>query len=287
MNKILDNMKKKIIISAILILSTVSAQVGPALSSQIYKVGDIVSDFSGAVCSEVNQTISLYEYNGTENYGDYYVIWLVFFNSTSRSCQLEASYTQTISEQFSNLGLFTIGIGNGWRETMECKGWQESFGVSYPIIDDNSSDIRNMFTRGTVPHHVLINHNMEVVFTSRGYIMPPFGNEFLAVLNNSLSDLSTLSLENVSVPIRPGIQNCYPNPFNPSVTINFELSNQNYTNISVYNLLGERIDKLVSDNFYAGSYSIKWDASAFPTGVYFLKLTTPSFSETRKIMYLK
>ena len=103
--------------------------------------------------------------------------------------------------------------------------------------------------------------------------MPPFGNEFLAVLNNSLSDLSTLSLENVSVPIRPGIQNCYPNPFNPSVTINFELSNQNYTNISVYNLLGERIDKLVSDNFYAGSYSIKWDASAFPTGVYFLKLT--------------
>ena len=128
---------------------------------------------------------------------------------------------------------------------------------------------------------------MEVVFTSRGYIMPPFGNEFLAALNNSLSDLSTLSLENVSVPIKPGIQNCYPNPFNPSVTINFELSNQNYTNISVYNLLGERIDKLVSDNFYAGSYSIKWDASAFPTGVYFLKLTTPSFSETRKIMYLK
>ena len=65
-------MKKKIIISAILILSTLYAQIGPAVSSQIYRVGDIVSDFSGAVCSEVNQTISLYEYNGTENYGDYY-----------------------------------------------------------------------------------------------------------------------------------------------------------------------------------------------------------------------
>ena len=60
-----------------------------------------------------------------------------------------------------------------------------------------------------------------------------------------------------------------------------------YTNISVYNLLGERIDKLVSDNFNAGYHSIQWNASAFPTGVYFLQLVTPSFSETRKIMYLK
>ena len=83
----------------------------------------------------------------------------------------------------------TIGVGNGWREQIECKGWQETFGVSYPIINDNSSDIRNMFTRGSVPHHVLINHEMKVVYTSRGYVMPPFGNDFLAVLNNSLSEL--------------------------------------------------------------------------------------------------
>ena len=86
---------------------------------------------------------------------------------------------------------------------------------------------------------------------------------------------------------QPVVFSNFPNPFNPSVTINFELSNQNYTNISVYNLLGERIDKLVSDNFSAGNYSLKWDASAFPTGIYFLKFTTPSFSQTRKIMYLK
>ena len=117
-------MNKKITISIALILSTVSAQIVPALSSEIYRVGDIVSDFSGEVCSEINQTISLYDFNGTENDGDNYVIWLVFFNSTSRSCQLEASYTQTISDQFTDLGLFTIGIGNGWRETTECKGLQ-------------------------------------------------------------------------------------------------------------------------------------------------------------------
>jgi len=200
---------------------------------------------------------------------------------------LEASYTQLISEQFSNLGLMTIGVGNGWREQIECKGWQETFGVSYPIINDNSSDIRNMFTRGSVPHHVLINHEMKVVYTSRGYVMPPFGNDFLAVLNNSLSELSTLSLSDILIPNNSGINDCYPNPFNPSITINFELSERSFTDISVYNLLGEKVDNLLSKYNLAGNHSIQWNASLFPTGVYFIKLVTPSFSEARKIIYLK
>ena len=144
-----------------------------------------------------------------------------------------------------------------------------------------------MFTRGTVPYHVLINHEMEVVYTARGYIMPPFGNEFLSVLNNSLSELSTLSIEDISMPIKPGIQNCYPNPFNPSITINFELSEKNYTNISVYNLLGERIDKLVSDNFNAGYHSINWDAGNIASGVYIVKVIAGSNIASQKIMLLK
>ena len=280
-------MRKIIIISFILIASILSGQIAPVISSQIYRVGDTVSDFSGTVCTEINQAISLYDYNGSENNIDNYVVWLIFFNPTSRSCQLEASYTETISEQFSNSGLITIGVGNGWREPLECKNWEETFGISYPIINDNSSDIRNMFTRGTVPHHVLINHEMEVVYTSRGYIMPPFGNDFLAVLNNSLSELSTLSLPDILIPNNSGINDCYPNPFNPSITINFELSERSFTDISVYNLLGKKVENLLLQYNLAGNHSIQWNASLFPTGVYFIKLVTPSFSEARKIIYLK
>ena len=280
-------MRKIIIISFILIASILSGQIAPVISSQIYRVGDTVSDFSGTVCTEINQAFSLYDYNGSENNIDNYVVWLIFFNPTSRSCQLEASYTETISEQFSNSGLITIGVGNGWREPLECKNWEETFGVSYPIINDNSSDIRNMFTRGSVPHHVLINHEMEVVYTSRGYIMPPFGNDFLAVLNNSLSELSTLTLSEILIPNNTGINDCYPNPFNPSITINYELSDRSFTDISVYNLLGEKVDNLLLQYNLAGNHSINWNASPFPTGVYFIKLVTPSFSETHKIIYLK
>ena len=270
---------KNIVIAISLVIST--------LAAQIYKVGDSVSDFSGSLCPEGDQTLSLNDYNGIVNGGNYHVIWLIFFNSTSRSCQLEAAYTQTITDQFTDAGLVTIGVGNGWRETIECKNWKKSFGVTYPIIDDSQSDIREMFTRGTVPHHVLINHEMEVIYTARGYIMPPFGNDFLAVLNSALSELTILSLDEIIVPDRPGIQKCYPNPFNPAVTINFALQHKELTQISVYNILGEKVDDLAAATFPPGFHSLQWNATEFPTGVYFIQLLTSSYQQTRKIMYLK
>ena len=109
---------KNIVIAISLVIST--------LAAQIYKVGDSVSDFSGSLCPDGNLSISLNDFNGIENGGNYHVIWLVFFNSTSRSCQLEAAYTQSITEQFTNAGLATIGVGNGWRETIECDNWKQS-----------------------------------------------------------------------------------------------------------------------------------------------------------------
>ena len=113
---------KKIVVAISLVIST--------LSAQIYKVGDSVYDFSGSLCPEGNQTISLYDYNDTENGGNYHVVWLIFFNLTSRSCQLEAAYTQSIMAQFADAGLATIGVGNGWRETVECTDWKKLFGVT-------------------------------------------------------------------------------------------------------------------------------------------------------------
>ena len=117
--------------------------------------------------------------------------------------------------------------------------------------------------------------------------MPPFGNDFLSVLNSALSELTTLSLDEIIIPDRPGIQKCYPNPFNPAVTINFALHHKELTQISVYNILGEKVDDLAAATFPPGFHSLQWNATEFPTGVYFIQLLTPSYQQTRKIMYLK
>ena len=117
--------------------------------------------------------------------------------------------------------------------------------------------------------------------------MPPFGNDFLAVLNSALSVLTTLSLDEIIVPVNPGIQKCYPNPFNPAVTVNFALQDEVFTQISVYNILGEKVDNLAAATFTPGYHDLRWNATEFPTGVYFIQLVTPSYQQTRKIMYLQ
>jgi len=79
----------------------------------------------------------------------------------------------------------------------------------------------------------------------------------------------------------------YPNPFNPATTIEFALPRAAYVTLEIHNILGERIETLVSRPMSAGTYSVIWDASGVPSGVYFYKIEAGPFSETRKMTLVK
>lgn len=79
----------------------------------------------------------------------------------------------------------------------------------------------------------------------------------------------------------------YPNPFNPETKINYELPITNYVTIKVYDAIGNEIQTLVNKKQNAGSYSVSFDASALPSGVYYYKLVTEKFSETKKMILVK
>jgi len=84
----------------------------------------------------------------------------------------------------------------------------------------------------------------------------------------------------------------YPNPFNPATTIKFQIPSEVKSKTSdvkliVYNILGSEVATLVYEQLAPGNYSINWNASAFPSGVYFYKLTTDGFIETKKMMMIK
>jgi hypothetical protein len=82
------------------------------------------------------------------------------------------------------------------------------------------------------------------------------------------------------------VQN-YPNPFNPSTTINYELSVANYVELNVYNLLGQKVVTLVNEKQAAGSYQVKWNASHYPSGIYYYKLEAGELSEVKKMILLR
>ena len=79
----------------------------------------------------------------------------------------------------------------------------------------------------------------------------------------------------------------YPNPFNPSTSINFSIPNKANVSLKVFDLLGSQIAELVNGEIEAGSYEVSFDASKLVSGVYFYKIQSENFSETKKMILLK
>jgi len=89
------------------------------------------------------------------------------------------------------------------------------------------------------------------------------------------------------LPSRTHLIGNYPNPFNPSTTIQYELSEQAYIRLSVYNVLGQKVVKLVDAVQDAGEYKINFKASGLSSGLYLYRLSTGSFVETRSMILLQ
>ncbi len=79
----------------------------------------------------------------------------------------------------------------------------------------------------------------------------------------------------------------YPNPFNPTTTIRFSLPTSSYVTLKVYNILGQEIATLVNGERTPGEYTIEWQSSAFPSGVYFYRLSAGNFSSVKKMVLMK
>jgi hypothetical protein len=79
----------------------------------------------------------------------------------------------------------------------------------------------------------------------------------------------------------------YPNPFNPVTTIEFSVTKQSFVTLALYNILGQQVALLVSEDFKPGTYKVTLNAAALPSGVYFYRLSTTDFSGSRKMILIK
>jgi photosystem II stability/assembly factor-like uncharacterized protein len=79
----------------------------------------------------------------------------------------------------------------------------------------------------------------------------------------------------------------YPNPFNPSTRIEYKILHPGFVSLKVYDMLGNEITTLVNEEKNAGKYEISFDASGLTSGIYFYKLITNNFSETKKLVLMK
>lgn len=102
-----------------------------------------------------------------------------------------------------------------------------------------------------------------------------------------------IDLDNIEGAARQGLptqfalnQN-YPNPFNPSTVVSFDLPVASRVNITVFNVLGQKVATIVDEQMEAGSYEKNWDATNYSSGLYFYRIQADNFTETKKMMLLK
>ncbi|MDQ3021485.1 MAG: DUF1028 domain-containing protein [Bacteroidota bacterium] len=79
----------------------------------------------------------------------------------------------------------------------------------------------------------------------------------------------------------------FPNPFNPNTVISYKLADKGFVTMKIYDLLGNEVAVLVDEKQNAGTYNVEWQAYDFPSGVYYYKLDTEKFSDTKRMVLLK
>jgi len=79
----------------------------------------------------------------------------------------------------------------------------------------------------------------------------------------------------------------YPNPFNPSTSIQYAISSRQFVSLKVYDVLGNEIVSLVSEEKPAGSYEVKFNGDGLTSGIYFYQLRAGDYVETKKLVLLK
>ena len=115
-----------------------------------------------------------------------------------------------------------------------------------------------------------------IVSSSNGY-------EIVTDIKRYGSEISEISL-----PDRPTIQELYPNPFNPSLTISFSVPTETEVSVTVYSMIGERVATLLNNSYTRpGFHHLKWNAASYPSGMYFIKDQTPSYIDTKKALLIK
>ena len=115
-----------------------------------------------------------------------------------------------------------------------------------------------------------------------------FSNVILAGQNGAKLETIAVSMNiDVALPTKTALNTSYPNPFNPSTTINYDLSSESLVNISVYDALGRLVTELVNDVQPSGANHISWNAADQASGAYFVRMTAGSYTSTQKLMLVK
>jgi hypothetical protein len=105
----------------------------------------------------------------------------------------------------------------------------------------------------------------------------------------TLPNIPTTSVRQSSIanPAEYELTANYPNPFNPSTNFRFSIATRQFVSVKIFDMLGHEVASLVNDEMDAGTYTVEWNASNVPSGVYFYQIKAGAFLSTKKMTLMK
>ncbi|MBL8015927.1 MAG: T9SS type A sorting domain-containing protein, partial [Ignavibacteria bacterium] len=202
------------------------------------------------------------------------VSWYDIYDGTGSGNDYPSEIT---IDNFSNIYLTGYSMGSGT-------------GYEYTTLKYNLSGVRQWEKRynnsGTGNHNAvsISTDNAGSVYVT-GFSQNVSGSHDFATIKYAQSIVFGKN-ENI-IPAQFKLHQNYPNPFNPSTKIKFDIPEDSYVNITVYDLLGKKVRVLINETKQAGSYEIDFDASALSTGTYFYEITAGNYREIKKMICIR
>ena len=151
-----------------------------------------------------------------------------------------------------------------------------SHGLDFSINVTDKALVADYNTMGNTTKLVIVAPESNELFTATGDFTI---DEMIIANSNSQVD--------VVMPTELKLSKAYPNPFNPSTSLEMYVPAEGFVNLNVYNVMGQLVDVIHSGSMAEGSHSITWNASSMTSGVYFVRAESASGMSVQKVMLMK
>jgi len=206
-----------------------------------------------------------FPFDDVVSYRDYCFPFLIVTSPTSNDTVLAGS---SATLRWKSSGVDTVDIdystdgGNSWI----------SGATNYPAADDSISLATQAASGSKLRFRVI-----ESGESDKG----------VAFFSDPIAVGDVASVRSSSNAYSYNLADNYPNPFNPSTTIGYEVPSSNYVTLKVYDVLGREVETLVNETKAPGEYSVAFDGSRLSSGVYFYRMTAGNYVSTKKAILLK
>ena len=155
-----------------------------------------------------------------------------------------------------------------------------SHGSDFEIDVTKSAFVADYKTTGNTTKVIVVNPETNKLFSSNG-------DYTIIDVVAGTSGGTAIEADIVSVPTTFGLSDAYPNPFNPTTSVELAMPVDGFVSVKIYNLMGQVVSTLHEGNLTANTYSFAWDAADVSSGMYFLRAETAGNVDIQKIMLMK